>query len=92
MLETTGWLEFNNDGEKPFKIVRWFMKFLVTIPKIMKSGIETTEGFAAVGCIDFPHEHKYKEEKPDVTPMLRCTDQEDVEEVCFEGVSWWKTR
>jgi hypothetical protein len=64
MLQTTEWYDFKYEESKPFKIVRWFTDFLSTLPTILdKDGQETTQGFASIKRINFPHEHRYNERR-----------------------------
>ena len=85
MLETTSWFDFNYEEQKPFKIVVWFAEFLSILPRITKNEVVTTEGFAAIKRINFPHEHHYNasrvgkvvdEQNPDIQLMLKCTELE----------------
>jgi hypothetical protein len=88
MLQTTEWYDFKYEESKPFKIVRWFTDFLFTFPTILdKNGHETTQGFAAIKRINFPHEHHYNERRigkiideqnPDVQLMLKCTELDTI--------------
>ena len=87
MLSTTKWFDFKYEEHKPFKIVRWFTDFLSTFPTVMVNGVATTEAFAAIKCICFPHESKYNEHRirrvvdeknPDVTLMLMCTNLDTI--------------
>ncbi|KAH8634255.1 hypothetical protein IG631_09655 [Alternaria alternata] len=63
MLSTTKWFDFKYEEHKPFNIVRWFTDFLSTFPTVMVNGVATTEAFAAIECICFPHESKYNEHR-----------------------------
>ncbi|KAG9185965.1 hypothetical protein G6011_02521 [Alternaria panax] len=87
MLSTTEWFDFKYEEHKPFKIVRWFTDFLVTFPTIMVNDMATTEAFASIKRICFPHESKYNERRvgrvvdeknPDITLMLKCTKLETI--------------
>jgi hypothetical protein len=83
MLQGTDWIEFKYDENKPFKIVRWFTDFLSTFPTLTINGVDTTEGFAAIKRINFPHEGIYNmhrigkvihEQNPDIMLMPKCTE------------------
>ena len=87
MLSTTKWFDFKYEEHKPFKIVRWFTDFLSTFPTVMVDGVATTEAFAAIKCICFPHKSKYNEHRigrvvdeknPDVTLMLKRTNLDTI--------------
>ncbi|CAE6997397.1 hypothetical protein CFE70_000477 [Pyrenophora teres f. teres 0-1] len=81
MLQSTEWFEFKYEEAKPFKIVTWFRNFLATFPRVVVAGLETTEGFAAIKKLNFPHAGKYNEHRvgrvidednPDICLMLKC--------------------
>jgi hypothetical protein len=87
MLSTTAWFDFKYEEHKPFKIVRWFTDFLSTFPTKVVDDVATTEGFAAIKRICFPHASKYNEHRvgrvvdeknPDITLMLKCTKLETI--------------
>jgi hypothetical protein len=87
LLQGTEWIEFKYDENKSFKIVRWFTDFLSTFPTVTINGVDTTEGFAAIKRIKFPHEGTYNmhrigkvihEKNPDITLMLKCTELDTI--------------
>ncbi|KNG46277.1 hypothetical protein TW65_86914 [Stemphylium lycopersici] len=84
MLQTTEWFDFKYDETKTVKIVSWFADFLASFPAYVDSkGALTTEGFAAVKKIGFPHAGKFNECRGgrsvdevnlDMALVLRCTE------------------
>ncbi|KAI4613917.1 hypothetical protein J4E80_006605 [Alternaria sp. BMP 0032] len=86
MLSTTEWFDFKYDSKKPFKIARWFADFLSTFPAVTINGLATTQGFAAIKRINFPHV-KYRahvrtkhdiDENLDISLMLKCTQLDTI--------------
>ena len=87
MLSTTEWFDFKYDSKKPFKIARWFAVFLSTFPVVNIDGVTTTQGFAAIKRINFPHvkyrahiirfEHSI-DENLDISLMLKCTQLDTI--------------
>ncbi|KAI2486457.1 hypothetical protein Ptr902_00590 [Pyrenophora tritici-repentis] len=81
MLQSTEWFIFKYEEAKLFKIVTWFANCLATFPRIVANGLETTEGFAVIRKLDFPHASRYHEhcvgpvvdeKNPDICLMLEC--------------------
>ncbi|KAH6865308.1 hypothetical protein BKA58DRAFT_242621 [Alternaria rosae] len=86
MLSTTEWFDFKYDSKKPFKIARWFADFLSTFPAVIIDGVRTTEAFAAIKRINFPHV-KYRahvrtkggiDNNLDISLMLKCTQLDTI--------------
>ncbi|KAI4931127.1 hypothetical protein J4E85_003716 [Alternaria conjuncta] len=81
MLSTTEWFDFKYDAKKPFKIARWFADFLSTFPAVTIDGVATTQGFAAIKRINFPHVKYIPYTRAnydidgnlDIPLMLKCT-------------------
>ncbi|KAI4659458.1 uncharacterized protein J4E78_005886 [Alternaria triticimaculans] len=86
MLSTTEWFDFKYDSKKPFKIARWFADYLSTFPAVTIDGVATTQGFAAIKRINFPHVKYIPYTRAnydidgnlDIPLMLKCTQLETI--------------
>ncbi|KAI4607658.1 hypothetical protein J4E83_009555 [Alternaria metachromatica] len=86
MLSTTEWFDFKYDAKKPFKITRWFADFLSTFPAVTIDGVATTQGFAAIKRINFPHVKYIPYTRAnydidgnlDIPLMLKCTQLDTI--------------
>jgi len=86
MLSTTEWFDFKYDAKKPFKIARWFADFLSRFPAVIIDGVATTQGFAAIKRINFPHVKYIPYTRAnydidgnlDIPLMLKCTQLDTI--------------
>ncbi|KAI4633678.1 uncharacterized protein J4E87_000842 [Alternaria ethzedia] len=86
MLTTTEWFDFKYDAKKPFKIARWFADYLSTFPTVTIDGVATTQGFAAIKRINFPHVKYIPYTRAnydidgnlDIPLMLKCTQLDTI--------------